>query len=161
MTTIEQKINALAAFVLAEDSESRDSARKALNAMMKVSTDHEISLPSDTENTIHEFLTEIGAPPHVLGYRYVVYGIMEAIQYPEILDDITRGFYPRVAAAFNTTATRVERSIRHLIETTWVNGDIQTLHNYFGSTISNDRAKPVNSHFIARSAIIIRTKVRK
>ena len=34
------------------------------------------------------------------------------------INNITFGLYPQIAAKFDTTASRVERGIRHLIEVT-------------------------------------------
>ena len=55
-------------------------------------------------------------------------------------------------AAFGTTASRVERAIRHAIEVAWDRGDLETLQKYFGYTVSNAKGKPTNSEFIAMIA---------
>ena len=60
--------------------------------------------------------------------------------------------YPEVAKRFNTTASRVERAIRHAIEVAWDRGDLETLQKYFGYTVSNVKGKPTNSEFIAMIA---------
>lgn len=60
--------------------------------------------------------------------------------------------YPEVAKRFNTTASRVERAIRHAIEVAWDRGDLETLQKYFGYTVSNAKGKPTNSEFIAMIA---------
>ena len=39
----------------------------------------------------------------------------------------TFGLYPQIAAKFDTTASRVERGIRHLIEVTWTRADMDIL----------------------------------
>ena len=54
-----------------------------------------------------------------------------------------------MAKRFNTTASRVERAIRHAIEVAWDRGDLETLQKYFGYTVSNIKGKPTNSEFIA------------
>ena len=51
-----------------------------------------------------------------------------------------------------TTASRVERAIRHAIEVAWDRGDLETLQKYFGYTVSNAKGKPTNSEFIAMIA---------
>lgn len=48
MTATEKKINALASFVLAKDEETREIARKALQAALKLKTE-EITVPDDAE----------------------------------------------------------------------------------------------------------------
>lgn len=57
-----------------------------------------------------------------------------------------------MAKKFNTTASRVERAIRHAIEVAWDRGDIETLQKFFGYTVSNIKGKPTNSEFIAMIA---------
>ncbi|MBQ3405346.1 MAG: sporulation transcription factor Spo0A, partial [Oscillospiraceae bacterium] len=54
-----------------------------------------------------------------------------------------------VAEAHNTTASRVERAIRHAIELAWDRGNVDLMNRYFGYTIDVERGKPTNSEFIA------------
>ena len=68
------------------------------------------------------------------------------------INNITFGLYPQIAAKFDTTASRVERAIRHAIEVAWDRGDLETLQKYFGYTVSNVKGKPTNSEFIAMIA---------
>lgn len=159
--TMEQKFDALAAFVLAEEPAAKETARKALAAVMKTETNHVSSNDSRTEDATHQFLMELSAQPHLLGYRYAAYGIALAVNRPEVIDNITGtgGFYQMIAAKFDTTASRVERAIRNLIEKTWMNGDPDTLISFFGLSIKSDKGQPTNAHFIARCAIVIRSRL--
>ena len=43
----------------------------------------------------------------------------------------------------------MERAIRHAIEVAWNRGNIDTIDEIFGYTISSAKAKPTNSEFIA------------
>ena len=74
---------------------------------------------------------------------------------------MTKQLYPEVAKQFHTTASRVERAIRHAIEVAWDRGDVDTLNSYFGYTIHNGRGKPTNSEFVAMIADKIQLKLRK
>ena len=74
---------------------------------------------------------------------------MLAIHDPELMHAVTKILYPTVAKTNNTTASRVERAIRHAIEVAWDRGDIDVLSSFFGYTIQNSRGKPTNSEFIA------------
>ena len=76
------------------------------------------------------------------------------------INTITFGLYPQIAAKFDTTASRVERGIRHLIEVTW-RADMDILCGYFGNTVSPDRGKPTNGEFIARIANVVRQRMRE
>ena len=67
----------------------------------------------------------------------------------DMINAVTKALYPQVAKKFNTTASRVERAIRHAIEVAWDRGDLEVLQKYFGYTVSNIKGKPTNSEFIA------------
>ena len=70
----------------------------------------------------------------------------------DVINAVTKVLYPEGAKRFNTTASRVERAIRHAIEVAWDRGDLETLQKYFGYTVSNVKGKPTNSEFIAMIA---------
>lgn len=61
---------------------------------------------------------------------------------------MTKNVYPKIAKIYNTTPQRVERAIRHAIETAWNKGNLDTLEKYFYSCTSPKRGKPTNSEFI-------------
>ena len=65
---------------------------------------------------------------------------------------VTKRLYPMVAKQYSTTASRVERTIRHAVEVAWDRGNVDTLTGYFGYTINNNKCKPTNSEFIAMIA---------
>ena len=69
-----------------------------------------------------------------------------------VLSAITKQLYPGVAQKYGTTASRVERAIRHAIEVAWDRGNVEVLEHYFGYTINSSRGKPTNSEFIAMIA---------
>ena len=69
--------------------------------------------------------------------------------------------YLEIAKKNGTTASRVERAIRHAIEVAWDRGDVDTLNSYFGYTIHNLRGKPTNSEFIAMIADKMRLDKRQ
>ena len=110
--------------------------------------DRRASLELAVTNIIHE----VGVPAHIKGYHYVREAIMMAVEDMEVINAITKVLYPAVAKKFGTTSSRVERAIRHAIETAWNRGDIDTLNSFFGYTVSNSKGKPTNSEFIAMIA---------
>ena len=91
-------------------------------------------------------------PAHIKGYQYLREAIIIAVEDMEVINAVTKVLYPEVARRFDTTASRVERAIRHAIEVAWDRGDIETLQKYFGYTVSNAKGKPTNSEFIAMIA---------
>ena len=101
------------------------------------------------EIQVTEILHQIGVPAHIKGYHYLRDSIIMAIKNPDIINAVTKQLYPSVAKKYDTTASRVERAIRHAIEVAWDRGDVDILNSYFGYTIHNTRGKPTNSEFIA------------
>ncbi|HEX3017108.1 MAG TPA: sporulation transcription factor Spo0A, partial [Caproicibacter sp.] len=101
------------------------------------------------EIQVTEILHQIGVPAHIKGYHYLRDSIIMAIETPDIINSVTKQLYPGVAKRYDTTASRVERAIRHAIEVAWDRGDVDILNSYFGYTIHNTRGKPTNSEFIA------------
>lgn len=116
---------------------------------------------SDINVEITTILHEIGVPAHIRGYQYIRESILLVYNNIEILNSITKGLYPTVAAKFKTTASRVERAIRHAIEVAWLRGNIDTITDIFSYTISYSKSKPTNSEFIAMIADKLRLKHKK
>ncbi len=104
------------------------------------------------EATVTAIIHEIGVPAHIKGYQYLREAIMIAVEDMDVINAVTKVLYPEVAKRYNTTASRVERAIRHAIEVAWDRGDLETLQKYFGYTVSNAKGKPTNSEFIAMIA---------
>lgn len=104
------------------------------------------------EALVTSVIHEIGVPAHIKGYQYLREAIVIAVGDMEVINAVTKVLYPEVARRFDTTASRVERAIRHAIEVAWDRGDIETLQKYFGYTVSNSKGKPTNSEFIAMIA---------
>jgi len=98
---------------------------------------------------ITHILYQIGVPARSKSYEYVREGIRLAVNDPRVMNSITKVLYPSIAEKFSTTSLRVERGIRHAIEVTWLQGDIDALEKCFGYTPHNLRNKPSNSEFIA------------
>ncbi|NEU29586.1 sporulation transcription factor Spo0A [bacterium LRH843] len=102
--------------------------------------------------SITSIIHEIGVPAHIKGYMYLREAITMVYNDIELLGSITKVLYPDIAKNFNTTASRVERAIRHAIEVAWSRGNIDSISSLFGYTVSHSKAKPTNSEFIAMVA---------
>ena len=132
------------------------------------------SVDSD-ELTVTEILHQIGVPAHIKGYQFLRDAILLTMNEPEYINAVTKRLYPEIAKKNGTTASRVERAIRHAIEVAWRverairhaievawdRGDVDTLNSYFGYTIHNLRGKPTNSEFIAMIADKMRLDKRQ
>ena len=117
--------------------------------------------PASLNLTVTEILHQIGVPAHIKGYYYLRSSIKMVVEDQSILSAITKRLYPDVAKENGTTASRVERAIRHAIEVAWDRGNVEILEQYFGYTINSSRGKPTNSEFIAMIADKINMDRRK
>nr|WP_285867945.1 sporulation transcription factor Spo0A [Mesobacillus maritimus] len=108
--------------------------------------------PKNLDASITSIIHEIGVPAHIKGYLYLREAISMVFNDIELLGSITKVLYPDIAKKYNTTASRVERAIRHAIEVAWSRGNIESISSLFGYTVSMSKAKPTNSEFIAMVA---------
>ncbi len=115
----------------------------------------------DLESKITEILRDIGVPAHIRGYAFMRESIMLSVHNADVLNYITKGLYPEIAIKNNTTASRVERAIRHAIEVAWSRGSYDQKEKLFGYTIDANRGKPTNSEFIALIADKLRLEMRR
>lgn len=99
---------------------------------------------NNLEDKISATLQELNIPASILGYKYLRDAIMIAYNDVDIYGSVTKVFYPKVAEMHKTLPTRVERAIRHAIETSY---DKNYLHPFYQKNFSN--RKPTNSAFIA------------
>ena len=114
--------------------------------------------PMDLEVEITSIIHEIGVPAHIKGYMYLREAITMVVNDMELLSAITKELYPSIAKKYNTTASRVERAIRHAIEVAWGRGQVEAINKLFGYTVHNEKGKPTNSEFIAIIADKLRLK---
>ena len=115
---------------------------------------------NDLQVTVSEIMHQIGVPAHIKGYQYLREAIVLSINDREMMSSVTKVLYPTVAKMYSTTASRVERAIRHAIEVAWDRGDVEVLSSYFGYTIQSTRGKPTNSEFIAMISDKLRLRMK-
>ena len=90
-----------------------------------------------------------------LGFREVTSGtamLRYAVKVWEPGMQLTKELYPMIAKEFGTTPMRVERNMRHAIETAFDRADPYTVSNIFGYSISADRGAPTVGEFVGRMA---------
>jgi len=118
------------------------------------------SQPVDMIGQITSIIHEIGIPANIKGYMYLREAINMVVNNISLLSSITKELYPSLGKEFNTTASRVERAMRHAIEVAWTRGEVETINKIFGYTIRNEKGKPTNSEFIAMVADKLRLENR-
>lgn len=94
-------------------------------------------------------LKQLGISPVLKGYRCLTCAIEFVDEDSTYLNGITKRLYPAVAKQLNTTASRVERAIRHAVETGWCRGNMDFQDDLFGYSIDSNKGKPTNGEFIA------------
>ena len=107
--------------------------------------------PSMDEKLASLFLT-IGIPAHIKGYAFLREAVKMVVECPDMINRITKELYPGIGKRFNTSASQVERAIRHAIAVAWSRGRIDTLNKAFGCRVATREDKPTNGEFIAMIA---------
>lgn len=74
------------------------------------------------EERISALLLQLRIPAHLSGYRFIRQAILLALAEPALLECVTYALYPAVAARYGTSASCVERGIRHAITVAWNRG---------------------------------------
>lgn len=150
MNNLERKVDTLIDFLIAEDEQSREDALRRMKEL-RFDTAHEISGIQVVDRVrIDTMLRNLGVPPSLIGYEYLRRSIELVREDSELVHAVTKQLYPKVAKEFNTTASRVDRSMRHAISVCWDRGEFNLLSKFFGSTVSPDRGYPTNSEFISQ-----------
>ncbi len=121
---------------------------RSLEPVRATTTGHGQSLD---ERLSSLFLT-IGIPAHIKGYQFLREAVKMVIDNPDVINRITKELYPGIGRRFNTTASKVERAIRHAIEVAWSRGRIETLNRAFGCKVASKEDKPTNGEFVAMIA---------
>lgn len=155
MNNIDMALKTLMEFAMAKNETDRETARERL---MAVYTCHTAG-KKDPEVLIFRVLMDIGAPDHLIGYPYVVRAVQMLIEEPALINSVI-GLYESLGREFHTSPSRVECSIRRLVEITWTRAEWGKLDKYFGNISDPNKGKPTNGEFLARLANIIRLQLR-
>jgi two-component system response regulator (stage 0 sporulation protein A) len=104
--------------------------------------------PSLDERIASMFLT-IGIPAHIKGYHFLREAVKMVLEDGSMINAITKALYPGIAKRHSTTASKVERAIRHAIDVAWTRGRIENFNQVFGYKVFSPGDKPTNGEFIA------------
>ncbi|MEG1548335.1 MAG: sporulation transcription factor Spo0A [Clostridia bacterium] len=132
-----------------------DTLYKRILDMLESSPDYrsQICSMSTQPKTLDEKITSvfliIGIPAHIKGYHYLREAVRMVYFEPELINRITKELYPGIGKRFMTSASKVERAIRHAIEVAWTRGKIENINQIFGYNIYGKNDKPTNGEFIA------------
>jgi two-component system response regulator (stage 0 sporulation protein A) len=121
-----------------------------MNTQANQTATHKPVLFRVESNIIHEVLLSIGIPPNLLGYMYLVEAMQMILLNPLYLHNVTKGLYIDIARKYSTKPQRVERAIRHAINTAWLIGNIEYIEHIFKNCVNPNKGVPTNSLFLAR-----------
>lgn len=162
MFTLEEKINVVLRYIASDDDPSKaDFKKAAIEALSEPTPDTSLKNTQFVEDMIRGLFKELGVPHHLIGRDYVLRAIELVMSDRVYINEITKGMYPRIAAEFDTTASRVERAIRHAIEVTFDRGDYDSIIRVFGNTTNGYKGKLTNGEFIAGCAEEIRLRMKR
>ena len=97
-------------------------------------------------------IKSVGITANIKGYHYLREAILLVHENSDWMRKLTAGPYVQVAINFDSTPLRVERAMRHAIESAWNRGSLSVLEEFFGYTILETKGKPTNGEFIAMLA---------
>ena len=113
------------------------------------------ALPASVDNATEKLLLTIGVPPHVQGYAYAREAVRQMVLDETLAGRITKELYPCVARHFATSASKVERSIRHAIEVAWTRQSTESINAMLGRKVFSSWGRPSNGEFIACVASMV------
>ncbi len=150
---IRRALSSGAVYYMAKPFKAETLAERLTELSSGLTYESDNQLSFKRKNTLDEKISKIfisvGIPPHIKGYQYLREGVKMAVESPDIINNITKQLYPKIGQKYQTSASKVERAIRHAIEVAWNRGRIETINSLLGirAYIGND--KPTNGEFIA------------
>lgn len=124
----------------------------------------------DYDGYLEEMVTEIirktGIPANIKGYHFIREAVIMSVKDMSYLDAITKRLYADIAKRNKTTPSRVERAIRHAIDSAWTRGftDKEYVETVLKWHFNTEGARPTNSEFIALISdslkLIMKAKMR-
>ena len=121
-----------------------EAAQLATDSATEVAAEGE----SVDERITNLFLT-LGIPAHIKGYQYLREAVLMVIENHDVINRITKELYPGIARRFDTSASKVERAMRHAIEVAWSRGRLDTVNRMYGCRVFDAMDKPTNGEFIS------------
>lgn len=99
-------------------------------------------------NKMDKMLAELGHPDLLIGTECLRVGL--EIYRPGM--SMTKELYPAIAKVMKSSPTRVERNMRHCIESAWLRGNTEAQLRFFGYTVDPQRGRPTVGEYVATMA---------
>lgn len=104
------------------------------------------------KDAIHAALEQLCLPAGTNGFRYLAEAVMMVSVDGEMIRQLHSYIYPVIAGNHNTTAAKVDSTIRYAIETAWERGAAEILAGLPGHARFMNRKLPGNAEFILAAA---------
>lgn len=108
---------------------------------------------SKLSSRIGQELRRLHILTHLHGYYYLTYILLQVVPEPDQLVLITKNLYPETGRAFSVPSSRVERTIRTAVASSWAHGGRETLDQMADCHLTD---RPTNTGFIGIVADYIR-----
>ena len=108
------------------------------------------------ESLVTGIIHEIGVPAHIKGYQYLREAVHMVIDNHDVINRITKELYPGIARRFDTSASKVERAMRHAIEVAWSRGRLDAVNKMYGYKVFDAMDKPTNGELVSCVSELIR-----
>lgn len=110
------------------------------------------------ESEIAIILSRMGIPASIKGYFFIRTAVIMGLDDPNALNGITKGLYPDIGRLYETSGNKVERAIRHAVESGWKKNAPEVYFELVGCYYND---KPTNGQFIATLVEYFRMKDMK
>ena len=99
-------------------------------------------------NKTDRIMMDLGHPERLHGTECLRRAVM--IYRPGM--SMTKELYPAIAKAVGSSPRRVERNMRHSIETAWTRGNMTAQLRFFGYTVDPQKGRPTVGEYVATIA---------
>lgn len=107
------------------------------------------------EKRIRSYFKRMHFPAQLQGTIFCKEAVLYAVMNDVRDVSITREVYTHVAERYSTTSQNVERQIRHVIESVWLNEPLHIIKTSYRYYYNEDMGRPTNGDFIKNVAQII------
>jgi len=127
----------------------REGMEKPVTKAGEVLAEFPATMAKRIDRRLSNILSTIGIAANIKGFGYIKEAVKICIADQQIVGAITKNLYPEVAEQFNTSASKIERAIRHAIQVCWDRGRLEKLNEVFGIPVIQKNDKPTNGEFIS------------
>lgn len=100
----------------------------------------------DIEQIVSDMIIRMGVAPSLKGFHYLRSSVFIMLEEEDASVGITKKIYPDVAKMYKTTLGKVERAMRHAIDSAWKKNDGVDFTRVFGFSFNK---KPTNGQLLA------------